>query len=64
MFLDVPSLVCKFVLLSMLYRLSIPERMLPDKKLQTVRSAIHAEIPTILNVLVDQVGFWDNEQFY
>lgn len=34
--------------------LSIPERMLPDKKLQTVMSAIHAEIPTIINVLVDQ----------
>ena len=42
----------------MLCRLSIPERMLPDKKLQTVMSAIHAEIPTIINVLVDQVGHY------
>eukprot|EP01018_Ginkgo_biloba_P007528 Gb_31282 [translate_table: standard] len=34
--------------------LNIPERMLPDKSLQTVMSAIHAEIPTVINVLVDQ----------
>ncbi|GLJ46058.1 hypothetical protein SUGI_0970300 [Cryptomeria japonica] len=34
--------------------LNIPDRMLPDKSLQTVMSTIHTEIPTIVNVLVDQ----------
>ncbi|KAH9328585.1 hypothetical protein KI387_000693, partial [Taxus chinensis] len=34
--------------------LNIPDRMLPNKNLQTVMSAIHTEIPTIVNVLVDQ----------
>eukprot|EP00252_Welwitschia_mirabilis_P022218 TRINITY_DN5961_c0_g1_i1.p1 TRINITY_DN5961_c0_g1~~TRINITY_DN5961_c0_g1_i1.p1 ORF type:complete len:857 (-),score=220.02 TRINITY_DN5961_c0_g1_i1:32-2512(-) len=34
--------------------LNIPERMLPDRSLRTVMSAIHAEIPTVANVLVDQ----------
>eukprot|EP00249_Psilotum_nudum_P022184 c28410_g1_i1 orf=301-3471(+) len=34
--------------------LSIPEHMLPDHGLATVMSVLYSEIPTIMNVLIDQ----------
>jgi len=38
-----------------LNRVEIPDHLLPSTPNPTVLSVIHSEIPTILNVLVDQV---------